>query len=95
MRKGVYSYEYLDDWEKLNETSLPRKEVFYSHLNMKDIADADYANAKNCKDFAIKNLGEYVDLHNQSNTLLLADVFEKFWNMCLEIYEPDHAQVPQ
>ena len=40
-RKGVYSYEYLDDWEKLSETSLPGKEDFYSHLNMEDIIDAD------------------------------------------------------
>ena len=81
--------------EKLNETSLPRKEGFYSHLNMDDVTDADYGNTKTWKDFAIKNLGEYLHWHNQSNTLLLADVFEKFWNMCLEIYEPDHAQVPQ
>ena len=48
---------------------------------MEDITDADYANAKACKDFAVKKLGKYLDLHNQSNTLLLADVFEKFWNM--------------
>ena len=35
LRKGVYPYEYMDDWEKFNETSLPEKEDFYSHLNMK------------------------------------------------------------
>ena len=23
----------MDDWEKFNETSLPEKEDFYSHLN--------------------------------------------------------------
>ena len=32
-------------------------------------------------------LGEYHDLHAKSNTILLADVFENFRNMCLEIYE--------
>ena len=36
----------MDDWEKSNETLLPGKEDFYSHLNMKDITDADYANKK-------------------------------------------------
>ena len=42
----------MDDWENFNETSLPEKEDFYSHLNMEDIADAHYA--KNvCKDFEI------------------------------------------
>ena len=79
--KGVYPYEYMDDWEKFNETSLPEKEDFYSHLNMEDIIAADYVQAKRvCKDFEIKNLGEYHDLYVQSNTLLLADVFENFKN---------------
>ena len=34
LRKGVYPYEYMDIWERLNETSLPSKEDFYSNLNM-------------------------------------------------------------
>ena len=25
LRKGVYAYEYMDSWEKFNETSLPPK----------------------------------------------------------------------
>ena len=44
--KGFYPYEYTDDWEKLNEISLPEKEDFYSHLNMEDITDADYKHIK-------------------------------------------------
>ena len=36
----------MDDWKKCNETSLREKDYFYSHLNLKDITDADYANAK-------------------------------------------------
>ena len=60
---------------------------------MKDITDADYAHVKRfCKDFEIKHLGEYQDLYLQRDTLLLADVFEKFRNICLEIYELDHAK---
>ena len=75
----------MDDWEKFNETSLREKEDFYSHLNMEDITDADYVHAKKvCKDFEIKNLGEY-DLYVQSDTLLLVDVLENFRNMCLKI----------
>ena len=88
MRKGVYSYEYMDDWEKFNETSLPEKEDFYSHLNVGDIADADYTHAKRVrKNFEIKSSAEYHDLYVLSDTLLLADVFENFRNMCLKIYE--------
>ena len=94
MQKGVYSYEYMSDWKSFNETSLHEKEDFYSHLNMEDITDADYAHAKRvCKDFEIKNLGEYHDLYVQSNTLLLADVFENFRNICLEIYKLDRTKL--
>ena len=83
----------MDDWKKLNETSLLEKEDFYSHLNMENITDADYVHAKRvCKNFEIKNLGEYHDLYVQSDTLLLADVFENFRNMCLKIYKLDPAK---
>ena len=86
LQKGVYPYEYMDDWEKFNETLLPEKEVFYSHLNMEDITDADYSHAKRvCKDFEIKNLGEYHDLNVQGNTLLSADAFENDRNMCIKV----------
>ena len=59
LRKGVYSYEYMDSWEKFNETTLPPKEVFHSNLNLEDISNKDYAHAQKVWDvFEIKNLGE-------------------------------------
>ena len=80
----------MDDWEKLNERSLTEKENFYSHLDMEDITDADYAYTKKVwKDFEIKNLGQYHDFYVQRDKLLLADVFENFRNMCPEIYGLD------
>ena len=60
---------------------------------MEDITDEDYVHAKSvCKDFEIKNLGEYHDLYVKSDILLLADVFEIFRNMHIEIYELDPAK---
>ena len=47
-----------------------KKKDFYSHLNIEDSTDADYAQVTIvCKDFEIKNFGEYNDLHVQSDTL--------------------------
>ena len=43
------------------------------------------------EEFKIKNLGKYRDLYVQSDTLLLADVFENFRNKCIEKYEVDTA----
>ena len=77
----------------LNETSLPPKKAFYSKLNLEDITDKDYNHAQNVwKVFGINNLGEYHDLYVQCDTLLLADIFEKFRDTCIEIYrfDPSH-----
>ena len=57
--KGVSPYEYMNGWKKFNETWLPEKEDFFSHLNMENITDTDYTHVKRvCKDFEITNLGE-------------------------------------
>ena len=83
----------MDDCEKLNKTSLPEKEDFYSYLNIEDIIDADYAHTKSvCKDFQTKNSGECHHLYVPHDTLLFADVFENFRKMCLEIYELDPTE---
>ena len=67
LRKGVYPYEYMDSWEKFNESSLPSKEDFYSNLNMEDIEDIDYRHGNNVfNKFKLNNLGEYLDLYVQS-----------------------------
>ena len=44
LRKGVYCYEIMDNWEIFDETSLPDKESFYSSLNMENIDDIDVYN---------------------------------------------------
>ena len=46
MQQSDYPYDYMDDWEKLSETSLPEKVGFYSNFIMEDITDADYAHVK-------------------------------------------------
>ena len=87
LRKGFYPYGYMDNWERFDETSLPDKESLYRSLNIENIDDIDYRHGNNAfKKFKLKNLGEYYDLYVQSDTLLLADVFENFRNMCIIVY---------
>ena len=70
LRKGVYPYEYMDNWERFNETSLPSKESFYSNLNMENVEDIDYRHSNNVfNKFKLNNVGEYHDLYVQSDTL--------------------------
>ena len=82
----------MDSWKRFKEESLSDKEHFYSELNKEHITDGDYAHAqKEWDTFNIKNLGEYHDLYVQSDTSLLADVFESFRDKCIEIYGFDPA----
>ena len=68
MRKCFYPFGYISNWKKVNEISLADKEDFCSHLNTKDITDADYVPSERiCGDFQTKNKREYHDLYVQSN----------------------------
>ncbi|XP_076301635.1 uncharacterized protein LOC143219582 [Lasioglossum baleicum] len=91
-RKGVFPYDYLTSYDKLNDTCLPSREEFYNQLNGSEISDADYLHANTVwSRFAIRTLGQYSDLYLKLDVLLLADVFENFRDDCLENYKLDPA----
>ena len=83
LRKSVYPYEYMDNWEKFNETILSVNEDFYSNLNLEDIkeiTDADYMHKKRvCKEFKTKILGEFV--------ICILSVPYDLWQMFLKALE--------
>ena len=60
IRKRIYPYEYMDSWDRFEETTLPPASSFYSKLNMSRVSDQDYKHVcKVWRDFGIRNLGEY------------------------------------
>ena len=68
LQKGVYTQEYMNDWKKFSDTSLPEKENVCSFLNVEVITDTDCMVEKGIyKDFNIKNVGEYYDFYVWSN----------------------------
>ena len=92
LRKGVYPYDYMDSWERYNETVLPDIKEFYNSLYQENITVKDHEHAQNVwNTFNIKNMGNYHDLYVQADTLQLADVFEDFRKVCLNIYRLDSA----
>ena len=93
LRKGVYPYEYMDSFERfVKEEALPKKEAFYSHLNLSDISDRDYQHAVKVYDvLECRDLGDFHDCYLWSDVLLLADVFENFRDTCQEKYGLDPA----
>ena len=92
LRKGVYSYDYVDCMQKLDETSLPPKEAFHSKLTGEGITDEDYQHAHTVgKEFNIESMKDYHNLYNLSDVILLADVFANFRNICRNHYGLDPA----
>ena len=82
----------MDSWNKFNEPVPLVEDHYYSKLNQKGITKEHLKHVKSvCDTFRIKNLGEYHDLYVQSDTALLADVFENFRDKCIEIYGLDPA----
>ena len=89
-QKGFYPYEYMDDIEKLKDTKPPPQKAFYSKLTGKGINDYNYKHVLEIwKTFKMKNLKEYHEVYNKTDVLLLADVFEKFRDICLINYGLD------
>ena len=92
IRKGIYPYEYMDSWDRFEETTPPPVSSFYSKLNMSGVSDKDYEHA--CKvwaNFGIENLGDYHNLYLRTDVILLTNVFESFRSVCLDNYELNPA----
>ena len=85
--KGIYPYEYMDSWDKFNETSLPSIDKFFSKLNGTGISAEDYKHAKEIWDkFNVRNIGEYHDLYLKTDVILSANVLEEFRSTCIKHY---------
>jgi DNA polymerase type B, organellar and viral/Recombination endonuclease VII len=89
-RKGVFPYDYVDSWQKLEETCLPPKISFNNKLTMSEVSDEDYSHAQKVwTEFNCRTLGEYSDQYLKTDVLLLTDVFETFRDLTMESYKLD------
>jgi len=92
LQKGIYPYEYMDSFERFDETQLPEKEKFFSSLSGKGITDDEYAHAQKVwETFGCQTMGDYHDVYLTTDVLLLADVFENFRKVCQGKYGLDPA----
>ena len=89
-QKGFFPYDYMDSIEKLKDTKPPPQKAFYSKLTGKGINNYNYRHVLNVwKTWKMKTFKEYLELYNITDVLLLADVFENFWDICLKNYGLD------
>ena len=81
--KGIYPYEYINNYEKLLEIQLPPKEAFYSSLNNSHCKDKDYQHAIIVwNTFNCKTILDYHNIYLMADVLLLADIWENFKTVC-------------
>ena len=89
-QKGVYPYDYMDNFQMFYENKLPDRCKFFSSLKDKCITQKDYLKANNILNVLKMNaVGDHHELYLKTDVLLLADVFEKFINTCLDYYGLD------
>ena len=91
-RKGVYPYDYMDSFERFEETEFPPQSAFFNKLSGDSCSAVDYAHAVRVwHAFECETMGDYHDVHLQLDVLLLTDFFEKFRKTCLSYYKFDPA----
>ena len=82
LKKGIYPYEYIDSFERFNQTRLPPKNEFYSSLTGNSITDEDYAHAQEVwYAFGCRTLGDYHDLYAATDAVAnrrLREFLERF-----------------
>jgi hypothetical protein len=79
MMKGVYPYEWMDSFEKMDVKKYPKKEVFFSRLSNDGVSDEDYARGlRMWKGFGCKTMKDYTELYCKLDVLLLESLFEAF-----------------
>ena len=91
-KKGSYPYDYMNSFERFEETQLPPQAAFYSKLKEQELSDEDYEHAMAIwSSFGLRSMGQYHDLYLKTDVVLLSDVFENFRSTCLSNYELDPA----
>ena len=91
-KKGVFPYEYVDSFDRLDEKRLPTRDQFFDRLHDKECSEEDYSRAvKVWKTFQCEDLADYMFLYLSCDVLLLADVFENFRSTSFEFYTLDPA----
>ncbi|XP_023231468.1 uncharacterized protein LOC111631454, partial [Centruroides sculpturatus] len=89
-RKGIFPYSYFKSKRILDEMQLPPEKCFYNELSGEHITDEDYSHAQLVwKKFHCETFKDYLKLYQYIDTLLLADIFQKFRKLSLTYYNLD------
>lgn len=90
IHKGIYPYDWFNDYTKMNQTELPTMKQFYSKLTNTEISIESYITAKKVwKLFNCQTFKDYHNIYLTSDVLLLSDVWSNFVDTCYSYYNID------
>ena len=94
LRKGVFSYEFLNFFDKFNERTLPGRKAYFSTFRGEECLQVDYDYAQRVWTvFNCRSIADYLKLYLASDVCQLADVFKNFRSICHQNYELDPAYI--
>ena len=86
--KGIFPYDWFDNIDKLNNTTLPKHKNFYNRLKSCNITKEEYKHAlKIWNEFKFETFNEYLKIYMLIDTLLLTDVINSFRNKFFNLYK--------
>ncbi|MEB2589911.1 hypothetical protein SOP87_30245, partial [Bacillus cereus] len=89
-RKGIYPYDYVTDFSKFDECSLPPQQEFYSKIRGSGITDDDYHHAQLVWDnLKCRTFGDYHMAYLKLDVTLLADILQAFRKSSMQNYGLD------
>ena len=92
LKKGLYPYDFVKDYDQIKNCQLPSYEEFYSLLRKSDISKSDYLHAKSVyRTFSCRNLLDYTILYNRLDVYLLAECFWNFRQIAYREFKLDPA----
>ena len=76
--KGFFPYEYMDCLERLDDTSLPAKEAFFSQLKNEGISDEDYVGCQEAwRDNGMTTLRDFLVWYNNRDVVPFLQAFDR------------------
>ncbi|GBN08354.1 hypothetical protein AVEN_87773-1 [Araneus ventricosus] len=89
-QKGIFPYSYFDSIDKLKEKQLPARAAFFNVLTNMPITETEYNHAQLVfQNFKCKTLADYLELYQNVDTIMLAEVFISFRRTAMQYYELD------
>ena len=89
-RERVYPYDYMDNFNRFDESRLPSQDAFFSKLSDSPCSDKEYAHATQVwTSFECESMADYHEIYLKYDVLLLTDFFEKFRTTCSAHYSLD------